>query len=147
MTLRPLGAVALVAGMALTVPGPFIDGGHAAVRVARGVQVVDPPVNPPVAPSSSRCPNAYLPAMFAGWPDADWPTLDAIIWRESRCTPGAWHVNRNGTVDSGLMQINSVHWGWLEAEGITPAMLLDGYWNMRAARLLWLRAGWAPWAL
>lgn len=42
----------------------------------------------------------------------DWPTHDKIakiINCESRWNPDAYHVNTNGTVDLGLVQINSIH--------------------------------------
>ena len=141
MLLRLAGAAVLVAS---TMIGPLIDGSRA-VRVSRGVQVLDPVAMFPVAPGGSRCPAAYPPAVFAGWPDSDWLTLDAIVWRESRCRPGAIHYNRNGTIDRGLAQVNSVNLGYLATYGITAPMLLDGYWNLRAARLLFDLEGWAPW--
>lgn len=47
-----------------------------------------------------------------------WKVFSYIAWRESRCNPGAvnatwldgkivWTLNKNGTYDSGLLQINS----------------------------------------
>lgn len=44
--------------------------------------------------------------------DATLPDFDLFVeiaLRESRGDPLAWHVNKNGTVDRGLWQINSVH--------------------------------------
>jgi len=55
----------------------------------------------------------------------------AIMWRESRFQPSAVGVNRNGTRDSGLMQINDVNKKWLlEKHGIED--LLDPYQNIDA---------------
>ncbi len=55
----------------------------------------------------------------------------AIMWRESRFQPKAVGVNRNGTRDSGLMQINDVNKKWLSEEhGIED--LLDPYQNIDA---------------
>ena len=142
MLLRLAGAAALVAS---TMIGPLIDGGRGAVRVSRGVQVLDPVAMYPAAPPGSSCPAAYPPAIFAGWSDAQWPTLDAIVWRESRCNAGAVHRNANGSIDRGLAQVNSVNLPYLAGYGITAPMLLDGYWNLRAARLRFALEGWAPW--
>lgn len=98
-------------------------------------------------PASALCPDVWPIALAAGWPQADLPKVDHIVWRESRCTPSA----RSRTRDSGLMQINDVHLGWLAAHGITQAALFDPATNLRAGRLLWLEAarmygcGWQPW--
>lgn len=55
----------------------------------------------------------------------------AIIWRESRFQPDAVNVNRNGTRDSGFMQINDVNKGWLrDLYGINN--LMDPYQNIDA---------------
>lgn len=55
----------------------------------------------------------------------------AIMWRESRFQPTAVGVNRNGTRDSGLMQINDINKKWLfEEHGIED--LLDPYQNIDA---------------
>jgi hypothetical protein len=40
---------------------------------------------------------------------ADWNKVWAIIQCESRWNSDAYNVNTNGTVDSGLYQINSIH--------------------------------------
>lgn len=45
--------------------------------------------------------------------------VKAIIWHESRAiidVPD--NHNRNGSVDRGLMQINSINWKWLKEDGI-----------------------------
>jgi soluble lytic murein transglycosylase-like protein len=55
----------------------------------------------------------------------------AVIWRESRFDAGAVNVNRNGTQDSGIMQINDVNRAWLsERWGIED--LMDPYQNIDA---------------
>jgi soluble lytic murein transglycosylase-like protein len=51
--------------------------------------------------------------------------LRAIAWQESRGRAGARHRNANGSVDYGLMQINSVHLDELQRWGIDPARLMD----------------------
>ncbi|MCL2057131.1 MAG: lytic transglycosylase domain-containing protein [Oscillospiraceae bacterium] len=58
-------------------------------------------------------------------------TVLALMWRESRFNTGAVHTNRNGTKDSGIMQINDVNRDWLEKElGITD--LMDPWQNITA---------------
>lgn len=119
-----------------------------------------PPTSPP-APSSTlpaapgaRCPEWWATARQAGWPEDALPRLDAILWRESRCTNGLSHRNRNRSVDVGLTQLNSIHRRWLAAAGISwAATQHDPALNLRAARLLYDRAarmfgcGWQPWNL
>lgn len=115
-----------------------------AVRVAT-IQATPPPPTLPAAPEGVPCGEWFPTALEAGWSAAEWPTVGAIMERESQCTPSAVNHNANGTVDRGLMQVNSVHRGWLADVGITLAMLLDPWNNLRAARLLYERSGWAPW--
>lgn len=71
--------------------------------------------------------------------------LQAIGWVESRHDPNAVHLNHDGTVDLGLMQINSSWWGQLRGYGITRADLRNacistyvGAWVLRQA---WDRYG------
>lgn len=52
--------------------------------------------------------------------------LLSIAWQESRLNPRAIHRNQNGSVDKGLMQINSIHWPRLREEfGVEPQLLFD----------------------
>lgn len=101
------------------------------------------------APHYFRCGNWYTLAKSVGWRDKDWARLDYLIWRESRCQPNARSVTR----DTGLMQINDVHLGWLAEYGITQSSLYDPKTNLRAGRLLfkkaksWYGCGWQPWRL
>lgn len=55
--------------------------------------------------------------------DAD--LLRAIIYHESRFQPEAIHRNTNGSVDIGLMQVNSIHLPALRRVGIDRAELAD----------------------
>lgn len=50
--------------------------------------------------------------------------LRAIAWQESHGRPDALHRNADGSVDYGLMQINSVHRDELRRWGIEPAQLM-----------------------
>lgn len=55
----------------------------------------------------------------------------AVIWRESRFEADAVNVNANGTLDSGIMQINDVNKKWLyEDYGVED--LMDPYQNIDA---------------
>ena len=59
----------------------------------------------------------------------------ALMWRESSFRIEAIGVNRNGTRDSGLMQINDVNQGWLrERYGIYNVM--DPFQNIDAGTLI-----------
>ncbi|MBB3211518.1 soluble lytic murein transglycosylase-like protein [Herbaspirillum sp. Sphag1AN] len=51
--------------------------------------------------------------------------LEAIAYVESSMNPKAVNVNRNGTQDIGLMQINSSHLQRLEKQGVTRELLLS----------------------
>ncbi len=52
--------------------------------------------------------------------------LRAIIKTESNFNANAMNRNRNGTVDVGIAQINSMHFNELRKHGIGPADLMDG---------------------
>lgn len=51
--------------------------------------------------------------------------LRAIAWQESHNRPDALHKNDNGSVDYGLMQINSVHLPTLSQYGISTGTLME----------------------
>ncbi|MEX3846834.1 lytic transglycosylase domain-containing protein [Paraburkholderia sp. BR10882] len=51
--------------------------------------------------------------------------LRAIAYYESHLNPHAYHRNANGTVDIGLMQINSLHLAGLRARMIDASMFTD----------------------
>ncbi|HKT99990.1 MAG TPA: lytic transglycosylase domain-containing protein [Paraburkholderia sp.] len=51
--------------------------------------------------------------------------LRAIAWQESHNTPDAKHRNANGSVDYGVMQINSVHLPTLAQYGISSSTLME----------------------
>jgi hypothetical protein len=56
------------------------------------------------------------------------------------CT--AWQINKNGTVDFGYMQVNSVH---LTKE-ITIAQLVDCKTNIDIAYQIYLKSGFMAWS-
>lgn len=51
--------------------------------------------------------------------------LRAIAWQESHDNVSAMHKNRNGSIDYGLMQINSIHLPKLAQYGISSDKLMD----------------------
>ncbi|NDD85617.1 hypothetical protein EBZ38_15250 [bacterium] len=95
----------------------------------------------PDTASADRCPEFRQTALDAGWSEADWPRLDAIIWRESRCSATAH--NRRGKDDSyGLVQLNMrAHRSWVRplVDGDFDR-LLDPATNLAVARQLFDRA-------
>jgi hypothetical protein len=125
---------------------PFLDLPDAPLHLAD--RVVWPDGNVSVAPAGSRCPQWYGYAKAAGWQDAEWATLDRVMWRESRCQPGAH--NPHGRDNSfGLTQLNMrAHAGW-----VGPIVdwdfnrLFDPATNLRVARVLFERVhgSWSPW--
>lgn len=51
--------------------------------------------------------------------------LRALAWQESHDDINAKRVNTNGSIDYGLMQINSIHLPTLSSYGITSHTLMD----------------------
>jgi cell wall-associated NlpC family hydrolase len=51
--------------------------------------------------------------------------LRAIAWQESHFRPDATHRNANGSIDYGMMQINSIHLRRLSQFGISHEQLMD----------------------
>lgn len=62
--------------------------------------------------------------------DIDEYVLFAIMYRESRFMLTAKNYNTNGSIDSGICQINSINRDWLYAEGID---IYTGTGNIEAA--------------
>jgi hypothetical protein len=76
------------------------------IKTRQGWIELDGTITPYTAPAGSRCPQWFATAMITGWPEADWPKLDRVIWGESRCNPNVY--NGKGRDDSrGLVQINT----------------------------------------
>lgn len=133
-----------------------------------------PPVTTTVAtqPVYKHGDCSWLPkvALEAGWQVDQLKQLREIALRESGCCParaGGDIVDKNCNItgvaewshrsDSGLMQINGVHWlpNHANYDGLickqmqicTQAPLLDALTNLKAARLLYEVAGWQPWSI
>ena len=63
----------------------------------------------------------------------------AIMQAESSCDPGARNTaNTDGSTDTGLLQINSIH-------GIDPATLIDPTVNIQAAYRVYQSQGLKAW--
>lgn len=83
-------------------------------------------------------------ARSAGFPESQIPTAIAIMKAESGGNPNAVNTaNSNGTTDTGIFQINSVHSNWTSGMN-----LKDPYQNAKAAFKVWSDAGgsWSPWS-
>lgn len=75
-------------------------------------------------------------AYTAGFPRSELHTAVAVAYAESLGDPDAVGHNRNGSKDTGLWQINSIH-GFKN--------LKDPLENARAALEVWLAQGWQAW--
>ncbi len=122
----------------------------------------------PPPPADALCPDWWALAREAGWTDDLLPTLDYIMWRESRCLTTAHNttLNRDKSADIGLTQINDRSWclptrwypnGYLQTIGILSTVgceqLFDPYLNLLSAKAIHDYAqqtngnGWQPWEL
>ena len=77
-----------------------------------------------LVPPNALCGEWWVVALGAGWSIDDLPTLDRIMWNESRCQ----HDVVSKTNDYGLVQINSFtwrseveSWGWSMNDLLEPA--------------------------
>lgn len=66
----------------------------------------------------------------------------AIMRAESGCDPNADNtgLNKDGTVDIGLLQINSIH-------GYTKAHMLNPHENIKAGYRIWRTQGYKAWSV
>ena len=128
-------------------------GGSGATATAPAVRL-DPPVvvdigTPPVLfttdSANGRCVGAeWMLGYFSpGW---DVGRMSRIMYRESRCQPGADNANSTAT---GLLQILSSHCRWLAqqmGEPCSAARLTDPAYNVRAGAVLWREQGYGAWS-
>lgn len=88
-----------------------------------------------------KCGEYHDLAIKVGWPEEEWPRLQQVMWRESRCTTEAWNGH-----DAGLTQINQIHSEWLSDMGWThPNDMFNPEYNLTFAFRLWETSGWKPW--
>lgn len=88
---------------------------------------------------SGPCSEWYATAMSVGWSPAQWSTLKQIMYRESRCQPGAH--NRSGA--TGLIQIMPM---WADDCGGTPSMLFDPTFTLSCGLHILHVQGWRAWS-
>ena len=120
-----------------------------------------------VIPPDAECPQWWQTAVDAGWAIKELPTLDMIMYRESRCLPTALNSNDPNTVDGikgslGLTQLNAF-WvksttyypkGYLQSQNAVNNIrdLYDPYLNLLSALEVWKYGqdkhgcGWYAWA-
>jgi hypothetical protein len=88
---------------------------------------------------TGACAEWYGTAISAGWSSADWPTVDRIMYAESRCNPGAYNGASGVT---GLMQIMPF---WAADCGGSPGDLYDPWFNLACALHVYHVQGWQAW--
>ena len=102
------------------------------------------------------CGEYYDTAIRAGWTPEEWPKLQKIMYRESRCLPDACSQSDSGRVcrDWGLMQINEYSWRrHIIAQGYKMADMHNPYSNLKFARWIYELevsnggTGWGAWKL
>jgi hypothetical protein len=83
-----------------------------------------------------------------GWKRKDLPTLEKIMYRESRCYRLAWNQKDPWGGSHGLMQINGSNVGWATRMGyITKrADLYRPKNNLKVSLELYRLYGWRPWS-
>ena len=87
-------------------------------------------------------------AHTAGWRDHALNIAVAVCSAESdRYTQAINTENADGSIDYGLWQINSVHFGQtIGGHFVNEAALYDPATNAAIAYALWKAAAWQPWA-
>jgi hypothetical protein len=105
--------------------------------------------------ASARCPQWWQLAVDAGWRQSLLPTLDYLMWRESRCKPNLHNTDDPMGGSRGLVQINGFWTPWLSSRGIVKRSegLFGPYRNLRSALAIYNYAderhgnGFSPWGL
>jgi hypothetical protein len=117
---------------------------------------------PRAAPEGSSCGEWFDLAMTVGWDEQEWPVLDRVLYRESRCLPTVHNPHDPAGGSYGLAQINGF-WcspsrytevGWLQDNGrlISCSDLYRPEINLGAALAIWNYdvarggCGWRAWA-
>jgi len=174
------GLTRLFAGVTATLVFVGLWGDGSATPVSAPAPAITPLISAPDAsetpsetslpqpPADAHCPQWWATAREAGWTDDLLPTLDYVMWKESRCQPEQHNttLNKDGSSDLGLTQINDRSWclptrwypnGYLQTVGILTTVgceqLFDPYTNLAAAKALHDYSkeangnGWQPWRL
>jgi len=123
-----------------------------AYRASDKVLILPAEVVPEGVPAdrTKRCPQFEDDFATFGLPVQ---TFSYIAWRESKCNPMAWNktLNRNGSQDRGLVQINS-SWVTVTAKECASqkgdlSVLFDVRCNLAVARYLYRNGGLRHWNL
>ena len=133
------------------------------ISVSLGVGGVLPPTSitkhympePVDISASALCPQWWQTAVDAGWRESLLPTLDYLMWRESRCDPTQHNTDDPNGGSRGLVQINGFWTPWLASRGIVKRSegLFGPYRNLRSALAIYNYAderhgnGFSPWGL
>ena len=114
--------------------------------------VIEPtPTTTTIETAPRLCGQWWGLAQDLGWHADSMPTLDYVMWRESRCDPTQHNTTRNedGSTDIGLTQINDWSWclptrwypkGYLQTVGVLTTVgceqLFDPATNLKAAKAI-----------
>lgn len=93
--------------------------------------------NPPRL--SGACSQWSGMALDVGWSQDQWSTLSRIMYRESRCDPGA----HNPSGATGLLQIMP---GWADDCGGSPSDLYGPWFNLSCGLHVLHAQGWSAWS-
>jgi hypothetical protein len=74
----------------------------------------------------------------------DFKMARAVAKAESGLREDAFHANTNGTIDVGIFQINSIHFG---REGCSFKELVNMESNIKCAKKIYDEQGWGPWVV
>lgn len=110
---------------------------------------------PVEVPASALCPQWWQTAVDVGWRESLLPTLDYLMWRESRCLPDQHNTKDPVGGSRGLVQVNGFWTPWLASKGIVKRSegLFGPRRNLRAALAIYNYAdarydnGFGPWNL
>lgn len=109
-----------------------------------------------IDPYTSACEQFSALAVNLGWPADQRTVLEAIMKRESNCTPNSVNSKDPFGGSYGLLQINWGGWQkWLRAQGLitNKKSLLDPVTNLRAGLAIYNYGverygfGWGPWSV
>ena len=165
---RMASVAAVVLGMSVLVDMAIASAPAVLPLEADGAAIHLPNVLPPrvverdsvqIKRSRLKCPQYETTILSVGFTRQELPTLDAIIYRESRCLSYVVNrtLNKDKSHDYGLTQINGRSWceptryypdGYLQTLGILNECddLLNPVTNLEAAFALFTYAkGFGPW--
>jgi len=94
---------------------------------------------PPIPDEFGVCGEWRNLALSVGFTEEQWPTVNRLIWKESRCNPNAY--NRSGA--SGLMQVMPM---WADDCGGTRHDLFDPTFNLSCSVHVFNVQGWTAWS-